>query len=365
LKILLLSAYDSMSHKLWREGLVDHFSDLEWTVLTMPARHFSWRIRGNALYFSDCLSKQTLDFDLIIASSMVDFSTLLALKPELAAIRSIVYFHENQLAYPVSNKTKNSVEPAMVNIYAALSADQLVFNSYFNRDTFLSELQTLLRRFPDYVPKGIVETLDAKSDVVPVALSNDVEPLSSQALVHDTDGRKSLVWNHRWEYDKAPERLLAIVECLPDDLDLDISVIGQAFQREPDCMRDIYDLLKQRGRLKHWGFVPSREAYLSVLRSSTFVLSTALHDFQGLSVLEATALGCIPIVPDRLAYQEFIPQPFRYSSFLNEQDGEPREAQAAVDLILSLVDDDGIEAPPLSHLSWHQLSARWHRLLFS
>jgi len=49
MKILLLSAYDAASHRHWREMLVTGFPEHDWTVLTLPPRHFNWRMRGNAL----------------------------------------------------------------------------------------------------------------------------------------------------------------------------------------------------------------------------------------------------------------------------------------------------------------------------
>ena len=42
------------------------------------------------------------------------------------------------------------------------------------------------------------------------------------------------------------------------------------------------------------------------------VLSTALHDFQGLAVLEACAAGCTPLLPDRLVYPEIFTDTFLY-----------------------------------------------------
>jgi hypothetical protein len=42
------------------------------------------------------------------------------------------------------------------------------------------------------------------------------------------------------------------------------------------------------------------------------VVSTALHEFQGLSVLEASQAGCLPLVPDRLCYPEMYPADCRY-----------------------------------------------------
>ncbi len=49
MKILLLSAYDAMSHGYWRKGLMNAFPENDWTVLTLPPRYISWRLRGNSL----------------------------------------------------------------------------------------------------------------------------------------------------------------------------------------------------------------------------------------------------------------------------------------------------------------------------
>lgn len=118
----------------------------------------------------------------------------------LSRIPNLLYFHENQLAYPVSEKQHASVEPQMVTFYAALSADQLLFNTQYNLNT--------------------------------------------------------------------------------------------------------------------------------------------LHDFQGLSVLEAMASGCQALVPDRLAYPEFVPPSCRYKSDL---DNEQKEAQAAATLLQQrLVNENNI-----------------------
>ena len=173
MRILLLSAYDAASHRRWREGLVAAFPDHEWQVLALPARHFSWRIRGNSLIWANS-DRPVLErgYDLIVSTSMVDLATLKGLVPSLANVPAVVYFHENQFAYPTRERQFDSVEPKMVTLYAALAADRIAFNSDYNRSTFMGGVETLLASLPDAVPAGIVESLAAKSVVLPVPLEN-------------------------------------------------------------------------------------------------------------------------------------------------------------------------------------------------
>jgi glycosyltransferase involved in cell wall biosynthesis len=50
--------------------------------------------------------------------------------------------------------------------------------------------------------------------------------------------------------------------------------------------------------------------YIELLNTSDVVVSTADHEFFGISVVEAVAAGCFPILPDRLSYPELIPVEF-------------------------------------------------------
>ena len=87
MKILLLSAYDAASHRVWREGLVRHIDEHEWTVLTLPPRFFAWRARGNALTWA-FQEREVLDrkYDLLFVTSMTDLAELKGIVPSLSAI---------------------------------------------------------------------------------------------------------------------------------------------------------------------------------------------------------------------------------------------------------------------------------------
>ena len=335
MRILLLSAYDAVSHRQWREALLALFPDEDWTTLVLPARYFNWRIRGNSLSWAfqhRSVLEQT--YDLVIATSMVDLSSLRGFVPALAAIPTMVYFHENQFAYPHSEQQFSSVEPQILNIYTALAADKVVFNSQYNRDTFLHGAKQLLKKLPDQVPHGLVELLAENADVLPVPIMQANNPLSQpeQEGAHkDRSQPLHLLWNHRWEYDKAPERFLAAVKiCAEQGVKLSLSVVGQQFRNMPA----VFDEAKRYwddnypGVIKHWGYVEAAADYIDLLQEADGVVSTALHDFQGLAVLEAVASGCIPIVPNRLCYGEWFAEDFLYPSSIDSPDTEA-EALAA------------------------------------
>ena len=59
----------------------------------------------------------------------------------------------------------------MVQLYGALAANKLLFNSAYNRDSFLAGVEKLLIKFPDEIPDSVVDTLRNKSDVLPVVIS--------------------------------------------------------------------------------------------------------------------------------------------------------------------------------------------------
>ena len=79
--------------------------------LTLPATKWHWRMRCSALYFADRAPKLYGNGQYILfCSSMFDLSTFLSLRHDYASnkVRKIIYFHENQLAYP---NVKSGVGP--------------------------------------------------------------------------------------------------------------------------------------------------------------------------------------------------------------------------------------------------------------
>lgn len=369
MRILLLSAYDAASHRYWREGLVAALPHHQWTQLALPPRYFAWRIRGNSLSWA-FNERATLEqpYDLIVATSMVDLTALRGLVPALASTPTLVYFHENQFAYPASGQAFKSVEPQILNLYNALAADWVVFNSAFNRDSLLQGARSLLRKLPDQIPAGLPERIQQKSTVVPVPLSEQIftaaAPASHQPPAWDNNAEHpateplKIVWAARWEFDKGPDRLLAILRELERrGTNFRICILGERFRNSPAE----FDTIEQEfsHRLAQFGYVESGEEYRAWLASADAILSTALHEFQGIAVLEAIAGGAIPILPNRQVYPELVPQDYLYSSY--EAD-VVREAAAAADL-LERAAGKALVSPDVSRFSWPTLGPRYQELL--
>jgi glycosyltransferase involved in cell wall biosynthesis len=298
-------------------------------------------------------------YDCLVATSMVDLAALRGIVSALAPLPALLYFHENQFDYPLSESAHASIKPEIVNLYSALAAQRLVFNSDYNRRTFLSGVQALLRKMPDAVPGGIPEQLAAKATVLPVPLANDW----FESHRADKPAELTIVWNHRWEYDKAPEIFFQALRLLLErNIPFRVHVLGQAFRTVPvlfDKMREVL-----RDQLGQWGRVENREAYRRLLRQAHVVVFTARHDFQGLAVLEAVAAGCIPLVPDRLAYSEWFSDEYRYTA---TTDNSEQEAQLLADklatLALQLENNQLPPAPDVSFLSWSALQQNYAELI--
>ena len=299
MNILAIEPYYGGSHQAFLDGLARH-SRHAWTLLTMPPRKWKWRMRGAAIAFARQLERP---FDLLFTSDFLDLAALVGLCPaRLAPVPKVVYFHENQLTYPVQHESERDYQFGFTNISTCLAADRVLFNSQFHRREFLRAVKELLRRMPDHVPAGIPETLAARSAALPLAC--DLAALDVDAPPRD--GPALVLWNHRWEYDKGPEDFFTVLFDLADQgLDFRVAVAGQSFRQEPL----IFDVARRRlaDRIEHFGFIKSRADYARLLRRADIAVSTARHEFFGIAALEALYCGCFPLFPNGLTYPELIP----------------------------------------------------------
>ncbi len=324
MRVLYIEPFCGGSHAAFGEVLTGA-AWAQWRSITLPARHWKWRMRGSAAWIArahaDALAQPC---DLVFASSYLPLAELVGLCPQLAAIPRVLYFHENQLAFPRRELPGHEHDGArdlhfgFTQLVSALAATRCVFNSAHNRDSFLAAAAKLLARMPDAVAPGWVEAIAERSCVLglPLALPEiDAGALCDRRASERADG-PLIVWNHRWEHDKGPDALVRIVDALLErGVSFRLAVCGQGFRRRPQALSEAEPRWRAAlgDRLLAFGRLESRAEYLALLGRAQIVLSTAVHEFFGISVLEAMHCGARPLVPDELSYPELIPDEYRYS----------------------------------------------------
>ncbi len=305
LRILALEPYYGGSHRAFLDGWRAH-SQHAVGLITMPARKWKWRMRGAAITMGELLRDGTDEFDLLFVSDFVDLAALVGLNPVLLArCPRLAYFHENQLTYPVSPDDERDYQYAFTNLTTCLAADRVLFNSRYHMESFLDAAARLLSKMPDFVPDWAPDRIRRRAEVLPVGI--DLEAIDRQRpSAAPRTGPLTILWNHRWEYDKGADEFFELMmELDAEGRDFRLVVTGENFRTAPAVFEQARERLA--GRLAHFGYAPSRADYCRLLCECDVVVSTAIHEFFGIAVLEAVYAGCAPLLPSRLSYPELLP----------------------------------------------------------
>lgn len=305
-------------------------------------------MRFSAPYFARILSAAKR-YDAVLCSTFVDVATLRGLGPLwLREVPVLTYFHENQFVYPVQAEHERDLHFAVTNLTTALASDRVAFNSCYNMESFFKGCSEIEKINPD-MKTGFISELRKKSVVLYPGLDfAGIDGTSSRA------GREGnspvIIWNHRWEYDKNPDFFFQTLFQL-DELkgDYKLVILGQAFSQQPE----IFEKTRQKlgHRLLHMGYVPERNKYYQWLREGALVISTASHEFYGMSVIEAVRAGCRPLLPKRLSYPELFPAEFLY----DDEKLLPRLKDGLLDKRL----DDARARELTDRFSWAALAGRY------
>ncbi|MBN1435629.1 MAG: DUF3524 domain-containing protein [Sedimentisphaerales bacterium] len=312
LHILAMEAYDGGSHGAFLDGLIAS-SGHRFTRWGLPPRKWKWRMRGAGIYFAQELQRRSNEIggpentDLIFTSDMTSVADLRALLPGDWQNKPIVcYFHENQLTYPLPDESQRDYQYGFTNITTCLAADAIWFNSCYHLRTFLEAARKLLAKMPDYVPEGLPEEIERRAVVRSLGLPDEVFAAYKPGTANRENAVPIILWNHRWEYDKNPDDFFeALLDLDRQGVNFRLIVAGEQFRDSPPIFGAIEKSLAHR--LEHFGYVADRAEYLALLSRADIVVSTAIHEFFGLSILEATARGCYPLLPRRLSYPELMP----------------------------------------------------------
>ncbi|WP_243371944.1 DUF3524 domain-containing protein [Geotalea sp. SG265] len=321
MKITLLEPFFTGSHATWAEGYARH-SRHQVEILSLPGRHWKWRMHGGAVALARQFLDSTFQPDLLLATDMLDLTTFLALtRARSASCKTALYFHENQLTYPWSpgdgDKARDrDMHYAFINYASALVADAVFFNSAYHRDSFMAELPSFLKAMPDKREMGSIGTITGKSSVLHLGM--DLRQLDLYRQQHNAASPPLVLWNHRWEYDKNPEAFFRVLYRLAaKDIAFEIAVVGESFPGKPAVFEEARARLGDR--IVQFGFAQTFAEYARWLWRAHILPVTSCHDFFGASVVQAVYCGCHPLLPKRLAYPEHLSQEEHASCFYDDE----------------------------------------------
>ena len=328
--ILALEPWYGGSHKNFLDGLVEH-SRHDIHPITMPGRFWRWRMEGGGINLARKIREAVaagVEPDLIFASDMVNLPAVLSLaREELQGVPVVLYFHENQLTYPLPPDRDRERAYAITNYLSAMAADRVVFNSAFHFEEFIEALPLLLRDFPDFTNLHTVRDLREKSTVLHLGIDLDAhDAFDDERVMRGSQGGPPVVlWNQRWEYDKNPKGFFRTMNRLDDaGYDFRLILAGKHFHEQPEEFERAFERYAER--ILHYGYAEDFAEYSRLLHRADVVVSTSIHEFFGVAIMEAIYCGCHPLLPHRLSYPELVPdthhRPLLHAPILYEDDDE-------------------------------------------
>ncbi len=359
-RILFIEPYFGGSHKHFLTGLQKHL-DADGTLLSLPARKWKMRMQLSAPWFLEQIMNMDMDsriFDTVLCSTFVDVAVLRSLissqKGGNRLLRYCTYFHENQFVYPEQLEGRsNNFQFTAINFNTALVSDGLAFNSKYNLSSFLDNCEKYIKKASDMKLSIMFDSIVDKCRVLHPGIDfSDIDHAPQKV----SGGIPTVIWNHRWEHDKNPEAFfMALFKLQKKGVPFKLIVLGQSFQNMPSIFEHAREKLKKE--ILHFGYSISRKEYAALLRQGDIIVSTALHEFFGISVLEAVRAGCRPLLPQRLSYPELFDDIYLYS------DGELCERLEQL-----LIDGGRLEDRKAKNITdefqWTQLRSKYHEWLF-
>ncbi|MBD80151.1 MAG: glycosyl transferase family 1 [Crocinitomicaceae bacterium] len=361
MKGILLEPFYGGSHKKWADELLS-FSGHKIELFTLPANHWKWRMHGAAISFAEQFKGLNDNVDFILATDMLDLATFKGLIPkQYKSTPTFLYMHENQLNYPWSAADEDATKGrdnhyAFINYTSMLAADQVWFNSDYHYKAWFNALPGFLKRFPDRRNVSTIDSIRDKSSVLPIGI--DFSRIKSSKRSKNIP--PVILWNHRWEYDKNSELFFKTLFKIKErGIKFELIVLGEQSVKSPE----IFGLAKERlvSELVHWGFAENNDRYNKLLAKADLVPVTSNQDFFGISAVEAIASGCIPLLPNRLAFPEHLPTELASKLvYNNDSDFE----QKLIDQILNPVTIDSDLPEFLNEkYNWGKVAAQFDKAI--
>ncbi len=304
MRVLLVEPWLTGSHQAWAEGYAAR-SGHEVHVVAHEGAYWRWRLRGGAITLAERAAAVVAEHgppDVVLASSMLDVPAFCGhARSWLGATSIALYLHESQPARSALTGEALDDDIAYRNWASMVAADHVFVNSDFHRSALFAALPELLERPPDHRHDHLVEAVRERCTVLPVGVNVGAVRTGRGG----DDGDPIVLWSHRWDHDKAPELFFRALRRLDHEgLAFRVALAGANARADP---REFIEAEERFGpRLVHAGHLP-REGYVDLLGRSAVVVSTAVHEFFGVAMVEAMAAGAVPLLPRSLSYPEIVP----------------------------------------------------------
>jgi len=375
MRVLLIEPWFDGSHRQWAEGY-QRFSGNEVDIVGLPGELWRWRLRGGALPLARLVADWVAEHgrpDVVLVSGLVDVAQLLGLaRNALRAVPVAIYQHESQIIYPTPSELARSSKgqgAVLRNWMSWCAADVVLFNSDYHRRTVVERLVPFLAQLPDGSHLPSVEEVVDRFEVLPVGV--DLSPFLGDVAADGLDlGRPTdgpiVVWPHRWEADKDPAAFVAALEIAAG--------AGCRFRLvlagEEPVAGGIQSLDARRRVVERFGDRVVAEGpfstgrYRQLLAASDLVVSCAHQECFGIAVVEATAAGCVPVVPNALSYPEVIAEAW-HDDVLYDQGQFGLALVAAIDEFESRRANTAGLAASVQRFDWSVVAGRYDDRLAS
>ncbi|XP_043361026.1 glycosyltransferase-like domain-containing protein 1 isoform X4 [Dermochelys coriacea] len=329
MRILLIEAFYGGSHKQLADLLQEEIE--ECVLYTLPAKKWHWRARTAALYFMQTVPANA-NYRILFASSVLNLTELIALRPDLGKLKKVLYFHENQLAYPVQKCQERDFQYGYNQILSCLVADIVVFNSAFNMESFLTSIGKFLKLIPDHRPKDLEKIIRPKCQVLyfPVRFPDVSRFMPKHKLAHlekitgvkgngDTYLFRGLPFQQKY---RATGSLMKNSSSRPEsglcEAQSELCTTQQERLQYP--LISLEKLNKSKASESTNQEVPCQEDKQHVTFNPCNLLSGMDYQQRPLHIvwphrwIEAVYCGCYPLCPNALVYPEIFPAEYLYST---------------------------------------------------
>lgn len=294
-KYLFVEPFNFGSHKFFAKQILRH-SRLEIVTHFGSDPSWKWAMRFSGINCHKFIQNATHASE-IRAVLCSNYLNLEFLKMDATFPPVVMYHHENQFAYPRQTHQSHDFNFTIIEMINLQLAEKHIFNSQWNLDSTVEGWRKARRRLPAAYRKLFSDHWIERSCVV----YPGIESLRPPVLTETKVAESVIIWNHRWDHDKNPELFYRQLCCLREQ-PFRLILLGE--QRT-----DIHPIFKRisqefSDKIIAQGYVQSRHQYLHYLQIADICISTAEHEFFGMSVMEAFQAGCKLILPRKLSYPE-------------------------------------------------------------